>query len=75
MDPLELRQLKIPLNGRSLGAKGSAVKRVGEVVTQEYAARFVIQASGATSPHTVFGRLHEESQVDRYLNSIDWHRR
>jgi hypothetical protein len=57
--PLELRQLKMPLDGRSLGAKGRAAKRVAEMVTQEYVAHFDIQAFGATNTNTVFGRLYE----------------
>jgi hypothetical protein len=33
VDPLGLRQLKIPLNGRCLEAKNSTVKRVADFVT------------------------------------------
>jgi hypothetical protein len=53
VDPLELRQLKMPLDRRSLGANSSAVKRVAEMVTQEYVRRLAIQAAQATNSSAV----------------------
>jgi ribosomal protein S17E len=52
-DPLQLRQLKMPLDGRSPGVKSSTVKRVAEIVTQEYVTCFTMQAAEATNRSTV----------------------
>jgi hypothetical protein len=43
----------MPLDGRSLGAKSSAIKRVAEMVTHEYVTRFAIEAAGATDSSAV----------------------
>jgi hypothetical protein len=61
---LKLRQLKMPLDRRSLGAKSKAVKRVAEMVTQEYVTRFAIQAVEETKALDIFGRLYDKSKVD-----------
>jgi hypothetical protein len=45
--------------GRILGAKSSAVKRVAEVVTQEYVTRFAMQAAEATNALAIVERLHD----------------
>jgi hypothetical protein len=59
VNPLELRELKLSLDGRSLGAKISAVKCVAEMVRQEYVTRFAIPAAEATNTPAIFGGLHE----------------
>jgi hypothetical protein len=53
------------LDGRSLGAKSSTVKRVTEMVTQEYVTFFAVQAAEATNALAVLGRLHDKAEVDR----------
>jgi hypothetical protein len=45
--------------------KSSTVKLVVEMVTQEYARRFAIQAVEATNAHTIVGRLRDKTKVDR----------
>jgi hypothetical protein len=62
VDPPELRQLEIPFDGRILKAQSSTVKRVAEIVTQEYLTRFAMQAAEATNALAVFGRLHDKSR-------------
>jgi ribosomal protein S17E len=53
------------LDRRSLGAKSSAVKRVAEMVTQEYVARFTMQAAEAKNTLAISGGLRDKSKVDR----------
>jgi hypothetical protein len=64
---LELRQLKISLDGRSLGAKSSSVKRAAEKVTQVYVTRFAMRAAEVTDTLAIFGRLHH--RVASYLEA------
>jgi hypothetical protein len=47
VDPLELRRLKMPLDG-SLEAKSSVVKRAATMVAQEYVKDFAMEVSEAT---------------------------
>jgi hypothetical protein len=54
-----------PLDWRSLGAKSGTVKCVTKMVTQEYVARFAMQAAEATNAFAVLGRLHDKAEVDR----------
>ena len=44
-----MRKLKIPLDGWSLEAKSSTVKRVAEMITQDYVTCFAMKAAKATS--------------------------
>lgn len=67
VDPLDSRQLKIPLDGRGLGAKNSTVKRVAEMDVQEYVTRFAVQAAEATNTLAIFSRLHDKSKsIERH---------
>jgi hypothetical protein len=56
-----------PVDGRSHGAKGSAVMCATEMVTQENVARFAMQAAEATNAHVIFGGLHDKAEVDRNI--------
>jgi hypothetical protein len=75
VDLRELGQLKMPLDGGSLGAKSSSVKRVAEKVTQEYVTRFVMRAAEVTDTPVIFGRLHHRvaltlRQIGQFLISV-----
>jgi hypothetical protein len=63
VDPLEFRQLETLFDERSLGAKSRAVKRVAEMVMQEYVTRCAMQATGAINMLALFGILHDKSRV------------
>jgi hypothetical protein len=68
VDQLELRWLKMPLDGRSLGAKSSAVKRVAEMVTQKCVTYFAMEASEATKSSAVkrFAEMVTHEYVTRF---------
>jgi hypothetical protein len=53
------------LDGRSLGAKGSTVNCVTEMVTQEYVTCFAMQAAEVANALAVLGRLHDKAEVER----------
>jgi hypothetical protein len=52
------------LDGRSLGAKGSTVNGVTEMVTQ-YVKCFAMQAAEVANALAVLGRLHDKAEVER----------
>jgi hypothetical protein len=65
VDLLELRQLKILFNGKSLVEKSSAVKRATGMVTQEYVARYAMQATGVTNTLAYLWKSAGKIQVQR----------
>jgi hypothetical protein len=65
VDLLELRQLKLQLNGRCLGVKINIGKRLADFVTWEYVACFAMHADLATNMLAIFKRLRDKPKVRR----------
>ena len=63
----------MPIGGRNLGAKSSAVECLSVMVTQEYVTRFVIQA--AEAPNTQIQKMRGQWDRAASCNAMNTERR